>query len=168
MVASPRPFHARTEFWFVEMMLGRVFSAGLVGMMAWRFRFYFSPIASAAGPPWWPALARAVYRRDPACGLLSRIARAALPRRSRHRRHAAARPWALNIEFVPVRMRSTIVTIIMMGYSFGTAVAAPMTQLDRTAVRLAGRLPAAVGHAAGAIALWLKFPSQIRFLVTKD
>ena len=35
--------------------------------------------------------------------------------------------WALNIEFVPVRMRSTIVTIIMMGYSFGTFIAAPMT-----------------------------------------
>ena len=35
--------------------------------------------------------------------------------------------WALNIEFVPVRMRSTIVTIIMMGYSFGAFIAAPMT-----------------------------------------
>ena len=35
--------------------------------------------------------------------------------------------WALNIEFVPSRMRSTVVTVIMMGYSLGAAIAGPMT-----------------------------------------
>jgi len=35
--------------------------------------------------------------------------------------------WALNIEFVPKRMRATVVTIIMVGYSVGSATAGPLT-----------------------------------------
>src|ERR1700744_67285 len=35
--------------------------------------------------------------------------------------------WALNIEFVPQRMRATVVSLVMLGYSMGTAVAAPIT-----------------------------------------
>lgn len=31
--------------------------------------------------------------------------------------------WALNIEFVPRRMRSTVVTVIMVGYSVGGSIA---------------------------------------------
>ena len=33
--------------------------------------------------------------------------------------------WALNIEYAPKRYRATIVTVIMMGYSLGTAVGGP-------------------------------------------
>ena len=33
--------------------------------------------------------------------------------------------WALNIEFVPGRMRSTVVTVIMVGFSLGSAIAGP-------------------------------------------
>jgi len=35
--------------------------------------------------------------------------------------------WALNIEFVPKRYRSTVVTVIMVGFSLGSAVAGPLT-----------------------------------------
>lgn len=35
--------------------------------------------------------------------------------------------WALNIEFVPKRMRAYVVTIIMMGYSLGSAIGGPLT-----------------------------------------
>ncbi|WP_416637796.1 MFS transporter [Pseudomonas sp. OHS18] len=35
--------------------------------------------------------------------------------------------WALNIEFVPKRYRSTVVTIIMVGFSLGSAMAGPLT-----------------------------------------
>lgn len=35
--------------------------------------------------------------------------------------------WALNIEFAPKRMRSTVVAVIMMGYALGSASAAPLT-----------------------------------------
>lgn len=34
--------------------------------------------------------------------------------------------WALNIEYVPKRYRATIVTVIMMGYSLGTALGGPI------------------------------------------
>ena len=35
--------------------------------------------------------------------------------------------WALNIEFVPARFRATVVTVIMMGYTLGGAIAGPFT-----------------------------------------
>ncbi|QNA86510.1 MFS transporter [Sphingomonas sp. So64.6b] len=35
--------------------------------------------------------------------------------------------WALNIEFVPARFRATVVTLIMMGYTLGGAIAGPLT-----------------------------------------
>lgn len=35
--------------------------------------------------------------------------------------------WALNIEFVPRRFRATVVTLIMMGYTVGGAIAGPVT-----------------------------------------
>jgi AAHS family 4-hydroxybenzoate transporter-like MFS transporter len=76
--------------------------------------------------------------------------------------------WALNIEFVPVRMRSTIVTIIMMGYSFGTAVAAPMTNWIAPRYGWQGVYVAGgVGTLICAVALWFKLPESVRFLVTK-
>jgi MFS transporter, AAHS family, 4-hydroxybenzoate transporter len=34
--------------------------------------------------------------------------------------------WALNIEYAPKRFRATIVTVIMMGYSLGTALGGPI------------------------------------------
>ena len=33
--------------------------------------------------------------------------------------------WALNIEYAPKRFRSTVVTVVMIGYSVGTALAGP-------------------------------------------
>jgi AAHS family 4-hydroxybenzoate transporter-like MFS transporter len=35
--------------------------------------------------------------------------------------------WALNIEYVPRLYRSTVVTLIMLGYSFGNSFAGPLT-----------------------------------------
>lgn len=34
--------------------------------------------------------------------------------------------WALNIEYAPKRFRSTVVTLIMLGYSFGAAIGGPL------------------------------------------
>ncbi len=74
--------------------------------------------------------------------------------------------WALNIEFVPSRMRSTVVTVIMMGYSLGAAVAGPMTNWIAPhhgwqGVYLAG----GIGSLLCAAALWVALPESIRFLV---
>jgi AAHS family 4-hydroxybenzoate transporter-like MFS transporter len=74
--------------------------------------------------------------------------------------------WALNIEFVPKRMRATAVTIIMVGYSVGSALAGPLTNAVAPAhgwqgVYLAGGL----GTLVCAIALWTWLPESVRFLV---
>jgi MFS transporter, AAHS family, 4-hydroxybenzoate transporter len=76
--------------------------------------------------------------------------------------------WALNVEFVPRRMRSTIVTVIMMGYSVGSASAGPITnwiapQHGWQGVYLMGGL----ATLCCAVALWLGLPESIRFLVAR-
>jgi AAHS family 4-hydroxybenzoate transporter-like MFS transporter len=76
--------------------------------------------------------------------------------------------WALNIEYVPKRYRATIVTLIMMGYSLGTAVGGPaatwlIPKMGWQAVFILG---GAVSLAAAAV-LFLMLPESIRFLASK-
>jgi AAHS family 4-hydroxybenzoate transporter-like MFS transporter len=76
--------------------------------------------------------------------------------------------WALNIEFVPRRMRATVVTIIMMGYSFGGVISGPLTNL--VAPRFGWEGVYFVGGAATlvcALALAAFLPESIRFLINK-
>src|ERR1700683_2267225 len=168
MVSFTAPF-MRDEFGLSRMMLGRVFSAGLVGMMLGGFCFSF--IADRSGRR--PTVVIAAF----GFGLLTTATafagsyQALLVLRFLDGLALGGMlplAWALNIEFVPVRMRSTIVTIIMMGYSFGTAAAAPMTNwiaphYGWQGVYLAG----GAGTLICATALWYKLPESIRFLVTK-
>jgi AAHS family 4-hydroxybenzoate transporter-like MFS transporter len=76
--------------------------------------------------------------------------------------------WALNIEYAPKRYRATIVTVIMMGYSLGTALGGP------TAIWLIPRLGwktvfvlGGVVSLASAGVLYLLLPESIRFLASK-
>jgi MFS transporter, AAHS family, 4-hydroxybenzoate transporter len=168
MVSFTAPF-MRDEFGLSKMMLGRVFSAGLVGMMLGGFCFSF--IADRIGRR--PTVVFAAV----SFGLLTTATGFA----GSYQALLALRfldglalggmlplAWALNIEFVPVRMRSTIVTIIMMGYSFGTFVAAPMTNWLAPRYGWQGvYLVGGAGTLICAAALWLKLPESIRFLVTK-
>jgi AAHS family 4-hydroxybenzoate transporter-like MFS transporter len=168
MVSFTAPF-MRDEFGLSKMMLGRVFSAGLVGMMLGGFCFSF--IADRIGRRPTVVIAAAGF------GLLTTATAFA----GSYQGLLALRfldglalggmlplAWALNIEFVPVRMRSTIVTIIMMGYSFGTFVAAPMTNWIAPRYGWQGVYVAGgVGTLLCAAALWLKLPESVRFLVTK-
>jgi MFS transporter, AAHS family, 4-hydroxybenzoate transporter len=168
MISFTAPF-MRDEFGLSKMMLGRVFSAGLVGMMIGGFGFSFladrigrrptiviaafgfglltTATALAAS---YPALLALRFLDGLAIGGMLPLA------------------WALNIEFVPARMRSTVVTIIMMGYSFGTAIAAPMTNWIAPRYGWQGVYAAGgMGTLICAAALWLKLPESVRFLVTK-
>lgn len=76
--------------------------------------------------------------------------------------------WALNIEFVPRRLRATVVTIIMVGYSLGGALAAPLTNAIapdhgwQTVYLVAG-----LGTVACAFALLVGLPESIRFLALR-
>jgi len=76
--------------------------------------------------------------------------------------------WALNIEYVPKRYRATIVTVIMMGYSLGTALGGPI------AIWLIPKFGwKSVFIFGGAFALLCAFllfvilPESIRFLASK-
>src|SRR5215469_6551080 len=76
--------------------------------------------------------------------------------------------WALNIEFVPQRMRATVVSLVMLGYSMGTAVAAPITnalapKFGWSAVYFAG----GGGTLVCTVLLFLFLPESIRFLCAK-
>jgi AAHS family 4-hydroxybenzoate transporter-like MFS transporter len=76
--------------------------------------------------------------------------------------------WALNIEFVPKRMRSTVVTVIMMGYSVGTASAGPLTNLIAPIYGWQGvYFAGGAGTLVAAALLLLYLPESARFLVTR-
>jgi len=76
--------------------------------------------------------------------------------------------WALNMEYVPKRYRSTVVTIIMIGFSAGTGLGGPIAvwlipKLGWKAVFVLGGLAALLCAAI----LFLELPESIRFLVSK-
>lgn len=76
--------------------------------------------------------------------------------------------WALNMEYVPKRYRSTVVTVIMMGFSVGTGFGGPIAnwlipKLGWQAVFVLGGLAALLCAAV----LFLVLPESIRFLASK-
>jgi len=76
--------------------------------------------------------------------------------------------WALNIEYVPKRYRATIVTVIMMGYSLGTALGGPIAiwlipRLGWQSVFVLGGVLSLISAAV----LFAVLPESIRFLVSK-
>jgi AAHS family 4-hydroxybenzoate transporter-like MFS transporter len=77
--------------------------------------------------------------------------------------------WALNIEYAPKRYRATIVTVIMMGYSLGTALGGPIAiwlipKLGWKALFIVGGVASLVCAAI----LYAKLPESIRFLAAKN
>lgn len=76
--------------------------------------------------------------------------------------------WALNIEYAPKRYRATIVTVIMMGYSLGTALGGPVAiwlipKFGWRAVFIFGGIAAIASSAV----LFAVLPESIRFLAGK-
>lgn len=76
--------------------------------------------------------------------------------------------WALNIEYAPRRYRATIVTVIMVGYSLGTALGGPFAnwlipRMGWKSVFISGGAAALVS----ALILVAMLPESIRFLTTK-
>jgi len=77
--------------------------------------------------------------------------------------------WALNVEFVPNKLRATIVAFIMMGFSIGAGLAAPLTNWIAPihgweGVYFAGGF----GSILCAIAIAVFLPESPRFLVSRD
>jgi len=76
--------------------------------------------------------------------------------------------WALNIEYVPHRYRATIVTIVMLGFTLGGSVAAPITiwlapLYGWQAVFLFGGVATLIVAAL----LMAKLPESTRFLIAR-
>jgi AAHS family 4-hydroxybenzoate transporter-like MFS transporter len=76
--------------------------------------------------------------------------------------------WALNTEYAPKRYRSTIVTVIMMGYSLGTGLGGPIAVWLIPKIGWKGVF--VVGGAVSllcALVLYKVLPESIRFLASK-
>lgn len=77
--------------------------------------------------------------------------------------------WALNIEYVPRRYRSTVVTLIMLGYTFGNSFGGPLTiwltpHYGWRSVFIFGGCAAL----AATCVLFFFIPESIKFLVIKN
>jgi AAHS family 4-hydroxybenzoate transporter-like MFS transporter len=168
MVSFTAPY-MRDELGLNKEMLGYVFSAGLLGMMLGGF--VFSYLGDRIGRR------RTIIIAAFSFGVLT----VATAFASNYHELLVLRlvdgfaiggmlplAWALNIEFVPIRMRSTVVTIIMIGYSFGTFIAGPMTNRIAPTYGWEGvYLAGGIGTLACAVALFLFLPESVRFLVSK-
>jgi len=168
MISFTAPY-MRDQFGLSSPQIGWMVSSGLAGMMAGGF--FFSWLADRIGRR--PAIVGAAY----AFGLLTLVTALA----GSFWQLVALRfvdglaiggmlplAWALNIEFVPKRMRSTVVTVIMLGYSLGTAGAGPLTNWlapahGWQAVYAAG----GVGTLVCATLLLMFLPESARFLVIR-
>ena len=76
--------------------------------------------------------------------------------------------WALNMEYVPRRYRSTVVTIIMLGYSFGSSLGGPVAnflipRFGWQSIYVFG----GICSLASAALLFAVLPESLRFLVAK-
>jgi len=76
--------------------------------------------------------------------------------------------WALNTEYAPKRCRSTIVTVIMMGYSLGTGLGGPIAiwLIPKMGWQNVFVLGGAISLACAFI-LYAVLPESIRFLAAK-
>jgi len=150
-----------------KAMLGKVFSTGIFGMMLGSLlfahladrigrrpailgaAFAFSLLTMATAlVQTYPALLAMRFLNGLAVGGMLPVA------------------WALNIEFVPKVARGGVVTLIMFGYSLGSAIAGPVTNLVAPhhgwqAVYL---LCGGASLVVSAVLAWL-LPESIRFLV---
>lgn len=77
--------------------------------------------------------------------------------------------WALNIEYVPKRFRATVVTLIMVGFSIGSATAGPVTVAIAPDYGWQGVFVfGGLATAAAAVLLFFVLPESMRFLAVKE
>jgi AAHS family 4-hydroxybenzoate transporter-like MFS transporter len=77
--------------------------------------------------------------------------------------------WTLNVEFAPKRLRATVITLIMLGYGFGSAFAGPIStyilpRWDWPGLFLFGGVTSLI--AVAILLAWL--PESLRTLASRD
>ncbi|HWU01333.1 MAG TPA: MFS transporter [Novosphingobium sp.] len=168
MISFTAPY-MRDELGLSKPMLGNVFSSGLFGMMVGGFVLAW--VGDRYGRRRTITLAATAFGLLTAATAMARSYEALLVLRFLDGCAIGGMlplAWALNIEYVPVRLRASVVTVIMMGYSLGTAMAGPVTvwlapQYGWQAVFLCGGLATLI-IAAGLFA-WL--PESVRFMAAR-
>ena len=76
--------------------------------------------------------------------------------------------WALGVEYVPIRYRATVVTLIMLGYGIGVGVAGPIAvmllpRFGWQAIFVFGGITSLLAT----LALWALLPESVRFLAAR-
>jgi len=168
MISFTAPW-MRDELALDTLMLGHIFSAGLLGMMLGGFAFaYIGDRIGRRQTIIWAAFAFGILTTATA---FARSYEALMVLRFLDGFAIGGMlplAWALNIEYVPAKLRSTVVTVIMMGYSLGTAMAGPVTiwlapMWGWEGVFIFG----GVGTLICAVGLLLWLPESVRFLASK-
>jgi len=77
--------------------------------------------------------------------------------------------WTLNVEFAPKRLRATVITLIMLGYGFGSAFAGPISAVilprwDWRGLFICGGVISLI--AVAILLVWL--PESLRTLASRD
>jgi AAHS family 4-hydroxybenzoate transporter-like MFS transporter len=168
MISYTMPY-IRDEFHLTTPQLGWMVSIGIAGMMAGGF--LFSWLADRIGRR--PTIVGTAFTfgvLTMATALAQNVEQLSILRFFNGMAIGGMLPlaWALNIEFVPSRMRSTVVTVIMMGYSVGTASAGPLTNWIAPVHGWQGvYVVGGVGTLFAAALLLFYLPESARFLVTR-
>jgi AAHS family 4-hydroxybenzoate transporter-like MFS transporter len=168
MISFTAPW-MRDELALDTHMLGNIFSAGLFGMMVGGFAFaYIGDRIGRRQTIIWAAFAFGILTTATA---FARSYEALLVLRFLDGFAIGGMlplAWALNIEYVPNKLRSTVVTVIMMGYSLGTAMAGPVTVWLAPHYGWEGVFVfGGIGTLICAVGLFLWLPESVRFLASK-
>jgi AAHS family 4-hydroxybenzoate transporter-like MFS transporter len=159
----------RAELHIDKMMMGNVFSIGLVGTLVGGFAFGYLGDRIGRRPTIILAVAcfgvltfcialATSYRQLLWLRLLDGIAIGGLPPVC----------WALNIESVPKRYRATIVTVIMIGFSAGITVGGPVSNWLMPKYGWQSLFVVGGGLSLGAtLVLIAMLPESVRYLAGK-
>jgi len=169
MISFTAPY-MREELGLDKFQLGNIFSAALVGAMLGGFGLsYLGDRIGRRKVIVWSAIAFGILTTATA---LARSYEALMILRFLDGLAIGGMlplAWALNIEYVPAKMRASVVTVIMIGYSLGAAIAGPMTVWLAPTYGWEGVFVfGGVGTIVVALGLALWLPESVRFLASKQ
>lgn len=158
-----------SQYHLTKLQLGNIFSMGLFGTMVGGFALGY--LGDRIGRRPMVILATALFGILTMCFALANSYKSLFALRFIDGLPLGGMlplAWALNIEYAPKRYRATIVTVIMMGYSLGTALGGPIAiglipRFGWKSVFVFGGIFSLV--CAGV--LFAILPESIRFLVSK-
>ncbi|MGP0072216.1 MAG: MFS transporter [Bryobacteraceae bacterium] len=157
------------QYHLSKIQLGNIFSVGLFGTMVGGFALGY--LGDRVGRRPMVVLATALFGVLTMCFALASSYRSLVSLRFIDGLPLGGMlplAWALNIEYAPKRYRATIVTVIMMGYSLGTALGGPIAiwLIPKFGWKSVFVFGGAVSLVCAGI-LFAILPESIRFLASK-